>query len=69
MKFMDNITGITSKDGFTSSQIAKERLKSLQSEARQQYTGETSGYVPNNVEIDNNMYWEGDHNILSSKGD
>lgn len=59
----------SNKNGFTSSQIAKERLKSLQAESRQQYTGETNGYISNNVEIDNNMFWEGDHNILSSKGD
>lgn len=60
---------MNNKNGFTSSQMAKERLKSLQAEARQAHTGDTSGYIPNNVEIDNNMYWEGDHNILSSKGD
>lgn len=55
--------------GFTSSQIAKERLKSLQAETRQTYTGETSGYIENNVAMDNNMFWDGKHNILSSKGD
>lgn len=60
---------MNNKDGFTSSQIAKERLKSLQAEARQVYTGETSGYIENTVKIDNNMFWEGDHNTLSSKGD
>lgn len=63
------IMTMKNKQGFTSSQIAKERLKSLQSETRQTYTGETSGYVSNQVEIDNNMFWEKDHNILSSKGD
>lgn len=59
----------SNKNGFTSSQIAKERLKSLQTESRQEYTGQAKDYVANNVEIDNNMFWEGDHNILSSKGD
>lgn len=57
------------KEGFTSSQIAKERLKSLQAEARQMYTGETSGYIEQTTAIDNNVFWEGSHNILSSKGD
>lgn len=61
--------GIINKNGYTSSQIAKERLKSLQAESRQEYTGSTDGYVENQVSIDNNMFWEGDHNILSSKGD
>lgn len=66
---MQLIMNYSNKNGFTSSQIAKERLKSLQAETRQQYTGETSGYIANNVEIDNNMFWDVDHNILSSKGD
>lgn len=60
---------LINKNGYTSSRIAKERLKSLLSEAKQEYTDETSSYISNNVAIDNNMFWEGDHNILSSKGD
>lgn len=59
----------TSKNGFTSSQIAKARLKSLQEESRQVSTGDTDTYIANDIHIDNNMFWEGDHNILSSKGD
>lgn len=59
----------SNKNGFSSSQIAKERLKSLQAESRQLYTGDTQGYIENNVAIDNNELWDGKHNVMSSKGD
>lgn len=59
----------SNKNGFSSSRIAKERLKSLQAETRQIYTGDTKGYIENNVEFDNNMLWDDNYNPMCSKGD
>lgn len=52
-----------------SSYIAKSRLLSLQAQARSEFTGATSGYIQNEVAIDNNKYFNENHNPLSSKGE
>ncbi|MGO5051534.1 hypothetical protein ACTQ6A_03295 [Lachnospiraceae bacterium LCP25S3_G4] len=53
----------------TSSKVAKERLKNMHnkdnaSEPKVHFNG-----IANECPPDNNVYWEGNHNPLSSKGD
>lgn len=60
-----------------SSQIAKHRILAMKqndkvvnmSENNTLKTNTKSQYIQNPIHIDNNLLWEEDHNVLSSKGD
>ncbi len=54
---------------FNSSEKAKKRLLDMKAHAVEDYLNEMDNRVLNTYPADNNLYWEDNHNKLSSKGD
>ncbi len=52
-----------------SAQVAKKRLKNLQSSREENQQKDSQTRIYNSIPADNNQMWEGNHNPLSSKGD